>query len=175
MFTRFSFLFFFIATLVAKSAPVIDPIGDVIVPAGKSIIIPITATVTNGRPLTYTITCSTNAMAIVLHTNDPFWKLNVAQACAPGAPGAFQTPFRGGMATVTNVGDMTFTLFPEYAPNTVSIFQGLSASGFYNSNTIFHRVISDAIIQGGDPFTNGYGGPVFHYDDEFNPQAIFSG
>ena len=158
-----------------SAAPVITPIGNVTVPAGKSLIIPITATVTNGRPLTFTITGSTNAMAIATHTNDPFWKLNVAQACAPGTPGSFQTPFRGGLVTVTNVGDMTFMLFPEYAPNTVSIFQGLSDSGFYNANTIFHRVINGFIIQGGDPLTNGTGGLVFQYDDEFNPQAIFSG
>lgn len=99
----------------------------------------------------------------------------MAQACATNDPGAFQIPFRGGLATVTNVGDMTFMLFPEYAPNTVSIFQGLSAAGFYNSNTIFHRIISNFVIQGGDPLTNGTGGLVFEYDDEFNPQAIFSG
>jgi cyclophilin family peptidyl-prolyl cis-trans isomerase len=175
MLTRCSFLLFLMAALAVGAVPVINPIGDVTVPAGKSIIIPITATVTNGRLLTYTITGSTNAMAIVLHTNNPFWKLNVAQACAPGTPGAFQTPFRGGTATVTNVGDMTFMLFPEYAPNTVSIFQGLSASGFYNANTIFHRVATNFVIQGGDPLTNGMGGLVFQYNDEFNPQAIFSG
>jgi cyclophilin family peptidyl-prolyl cis-trans isomerase len=166
---------FLAATLAAGAAPVISPIGNVTVPAGKSLIIPITATVTNGRALTYTITGSTNAMAIVLHTNNPFWKLNVAQACATNAPGAFQTPFRGGLATVTNVGDLTFMLFPEYAPNTVAIFQGLSASGFYNSNTIFHRVVTNFVIQGGDPLANGAGGLVFQYNDEFNPQAIFSG
>ncbi len=158
-----------------SAAPVIAPIGNASVPAGKSLIIPITATDTNGRPLTYTITGSTNAMAIVLHTNNPFWKLNVVQACASNAPGAFQTPFRGGMATVTNLGDLTFMLFPEYAPNAVSIFQGLSDSGFFNSNTLFHRVIEGFMIQGGDPLTNGTGGLVFQYDDEFNPQAIFSG
>jgi peptidylprolyl isomerase len=157
------------------AGPVISPIGNVTVPAGKSLIVPITATVTNGRPLTFTVTGSTNAMAIVMHTNDPFWKLNVAQACAPNAPGSYQTLFRGGLATVTNVGDLTFMLFPEYAPNTVSIFQGLSDSGFYNTNTIFHRVINGFIIQGGDPLTNGLGGLVFQYNDEFNPQAIFSG
>ncbi len=169
----FSSLFSFASW--SPAAPVISPIGNVTLPAGKSLIIPITVTVTNGRPLTFTITGSTNAMAIVTHTNDPFWKLNVAQACAPGAPGAFQIPFRGGIATVTNVGDLTFMLFPEYASNTVSIFQGLSDSGFYNSNTIFHRVINGFIIQGGDPLTNGTGGLVFQYNDEFNPQAIFSG
>lgn len=157
------------------AAPVIAPLANVTVPAGKSLIIPITVTVTNGRPLTFTITSSTNAFAVVTHTNDPFWKLNVGQQCAPGTPGAIQIPFRGGIAYVTNVGDMTFMLFPEYAPNTVAIFQGLSDAGFYNFNTIFHRVINGFIIQGGDPLTNGTGGLVFHYNDEFNPQAIFSG
>ncbi len=77
--------------------------------------------------------------------------------------------------TVTNVGNLTFMLFPEYAPHTVNVFQGLTTSGFYNSNTIFHRVISNFVIQGGDPQTNGSGGLVFTYDDEFNPQAMFSG
>jgi cyclophilin family peptidyl-prolyl cis-trans isomerase len=70
---------------------------------------------------------------------------------------------------------MTFMLFPEYAPHTIDVFKGLTDSGFYNSNTIFHRVISGFIIQGGDPLTNGLGGPVFRYNDEWNPQAIFSG
>jgi cyclophilin family peptidyl-prolyl cis-trans isomerase len=110
-----------------------------------------------------------------MHTGDPFWKINVAQACAPNAPGAFQTWFRGSLVWVTNVGDMTFMLFPEYASNTVSIFQGLLDSGFYNTNTIFHRVVNGFVIQGGDPLTNGTGGLVFQYNDEFNPQAIFSG
>jgi cyclophilin family peptidyl-prolyl cis-trans isomerase len=162
-------------TLPLAAAPVIDPIPAATIPAGKSLIVPITASSTNGRPLTFTITSSTNAIAVVPHTNNPFWKLSVVQAAAANAPGAFSTPFRGGTATVTNLGDLTFMLFPEYAPHTVSIFQGLSASGFYNSNTIFHRVIAGFMIQGGDPLTNGTGGLVFSYDDEFNPQAIFSG
>src|SRR5579859_3602725 len=147
MSTRCLFLLLAVLAWQAGGAPVINPIGNVAVPAGKSVIIPVTATVTNGRPLIYAVTGSTNAMAIVLHTNNPFWKLNVAQACAANAPGAFQIPFRGGTATVTNVGDMLFMLFPEYAPQTVSIFRGLSAAGFYNSNTIFHRVVGNFIIQ----------------------------
>jgi len=176
MFARCAWVLLFFATAFGLgAAPVISPIGPVTVPAGKSLIIPITATVTNGRALTYTITGSTNAFAIVSHTNNPFWKLNVAQVCATNAPGAFTTPFRGGTATVTNVGDLTFMLFPEYAPHTVAVFQGLSAAGFFNSNTIFHRVVSNFVIQGGDPLTNGTGGLVFQYNDEFNPQAIFSG
>ncbi|MEI6217426.1 MAG: peptidylprolyl isomerase [bacterium] len=51
----------------------------------------------------------------------------------------------------------------------------LTAGGFYTSNTVFHRVIAGFMIQGGDPQTNGIGGPVFRYDDEFHPRAIFSG
>lgn len=158
-----------------SAGPVIDPFNNVSIPAGKSFIVPVTATSTNGRPLTFTATSSTNAIAVVMHTNNPFWKMTVVQAAPANAPGAFQTPFRGGYATVTNIGDMTFMLFPEYAPHTIDVFEGLTDSGFYNSNTIFHRVIAGFMIQGGDPLTNGTGGPVFRYNDEWNPQAIFSG
>lgn len=153
----------------------IDPLADVNIPAGKSLIIPVTAASTNGRLLTFTAFSSINGIAVVLHTNDPFLKMTVVQAAPANAPGAFQTPFRGSLVTVTNVGDMTFMLFPEYAPRTIDVFKGLTESGFYNSNTIFHRVIAGFMIQGGDPLTNGTGGPVFRYDDEWNPQAIFSG
>jgi hypothetical protein len=153
-------------TVSAMAAPVIDPLASVVVPAGKSLILPVTATSPAGLALTYKVTSSTNAIAVVLHTNNPFWQLSVAQLAASNAPGAFQTPFRGGVAAVTNVGNMSFMLFPEYAPHTVNVFQGLTLSGFYNSNTIFQRVISNFVIQGGDPLTNGLGGLVFTYDDE---------
>ncbi|MGD0263243.1 MAG: peptidylprolyl isomerase [Verrucomicrobiota bacterium] len=101
--------------------------------------------------------------------------MSIVQAASPAALGAYQTPFRGGEETVTNIGDMTFMLFRDIAPHTVDVIQGLTAGGLYTSNTIFHRVIAGFMIQGGDPLTNGTGGPVFTYDDEFNPQAIFSG
>jgi cyclophilin family peptidyl-prolyl cis-trans isomerase len=168
----------FLSLLLSSSglgAPVIDPIANVTIPAGKSLIVPVTATSPTGQPLTYTVASSTNGIAVVMHTNNPFWQLSVAQVAGTNAPGAYQTPFRGGMATVTNVGNLTFMLFAEYAPHTVNVFQGLTTSGFYNSNTIFHRVATNFVIQGGDPLTNGTGRLVFAYDDEFNPQAIFSG
>jgi len=157
------------------SAPVIAPIPNVSIPAGKSLTIPITANSPTGRPLTYTVTSSTNRITIEVHTNNPFWKLSVAQVAPANAPGAYQTPFRGTLATVTNVGDMTLMLFRDRAPKAVDIFQGFSMTGFYNSNTIFHRVIPNFMIQGGDPQTNGTGGPIFRFDDEFHPRAIFSG
>jgi peptidylprolyl isomerase len=163
------------ASFSAWGAPTIDPIPNASIPVGKSLIIPVTATSPNGRPLTFTATSSTNRITIQIHTNNPFWKISVAQAASQGAPGAYQTPFRGGLQTVTNIGDMIFMLFRDIAPHAVDVFQGLTAGGMYNSNTIFHRVIYGFMNQGGDPQTNGTGGPVFRYDNEFNPNAIFSG
>ena len=156
-------------------APVINPLGNVTLPAGKSLIIPITATSPNSRPLTFTASSNTNGIAVVLHTNNPFWKMSVAQAAPANAPGAYLTPFRGGLVSVTNLGDLTFMLFKDLTPHSVDVNQGLTAAGFYNSNTIFHRIAPGFVIQGGDPNTNGTGGPVFRYDDEFEPTAIFSG
>ncbi|HUA37289.1 MAG TPA: peptidylprolyl isomerase [Candidatus Sulfopaludibacter sp.] len=168
-------LFFGVLAFSASAVPVIDPIPNASIPAGKSLIVPVTATSPNGRPLTFSATSSTNGIIVLVHTNEPFWKMSVVQAAPSNAPGAFPTPFRGGVVTVTNIGDMTFMLFREYAPHTVDVIQGLTESGLYTSNTIFHRVVPGFVIQGGDPNTNGSGGPVFRYDDEFNPQAIFSG
>ena len=67
-------------------------------------------------------------------------------------------------------GDMTFQLFQDLAPNTVSEIEGLVNQGFYNSLT-FHRVISGFMIQGGDPNGDGTGGPGFQFDDEFNARS----
>ena len=164
-----------ILALAGRAAPVIDPLGNVTIPAGKSLIIPVTATSPNGRSLTFTAASSTNGIGVVVHTNNPFWKMTVVQAAPTGAPGAFLTPFRGGVQNVTNIGEMTFMLFRDIAPHTVNVVQGLTAGGLYTSNTIFHRVVANFVIQGGDPNTNGSGGPVFRYNDEFNPSAIFSG
>lgn len=158
-----------------NAAPVIDSIPSASVPSGKSLTIPITATSSNGRPLTYTITSSTNLVTVEVHTNNPFWKMSVVQLAASNAPGAFQTTFRGGIATVTNIGDLTLMLFKDRAPRSVDVFMGLTSAGFFNSNTIFHRVIPGFMIQGGDPLTNGLGGPVFQWDNEFNPKSVFSG
>src|SRR5271170_3226645 len=103
----FSTLLCLLAPVISVlAAPVIDPIPSQSIPAGKSLILPVTATSTNGRPLTFTATSSTNRITVQVHTNNPFWKMSVVQAAPANAPGAFQTPFRGGVVTVTNVGDM---------------------------------------------------------------------
>ena len=162
-------------TLPLRATPTMDPIPAANIPAGKSLIVPVTANSPNGRPLTFTAVSSTNRITVRVHTNNPFWKMSVVQQAAPGATGAYPIPFRGTVITVTNLGDMTFMLFKDLAPRTVDVFAGLTASGFYNSNTVYHRVIPNFMIQGGDPKTNGTGGPVFRYEDEFHPHAVFSG
>ncbi|HEY9175815.1 MAG TPA: peptidylprolyl isomerase [Verrucomicrobiae bacterium] len=172
--TLVSFVAFALA-LPLGAAPTIDPIPTANIPAGKSLIVPVTASSPNGRPLTFTAVSSTNRITVEVRTNNLFWKMSVVQQAAPGATGSYQIPFRGTVITVTNLGDMTFMLFKDLAPRTVDVFVGLTASGFYNSNTVYHRVIPNFMIQGGDPKTNGTGGPVFRYEDEFHPQAIFSG
>ncbi len=64
-------------------------------------------------------------------------------------------------------GDMVFELFRDLVPNTVDRITALAADGFYN-NVIFHRVIKDFMIQGGDPTGTGAGGSGVMFDDEFS-------
>lgn len=73
----------------------------------------------------------------------------------------------------TSQGDITIELFPKSAPKTVANFIGLANKSFYNS-TIFHRVIKDFMIQGGDPLGTGTGGPGYKFEDEFNSSLNFS-
>ena len=65
-----------------------------------------------------------------------------------------------------NGGVMKVELYPETAPNTVANFISLVEKGFYNG-TIFHRVISGFMIQGGDPEGTGMGGPGYRIKGEF--------
>ena len=62
-------------------------------------------------------------------------------------------------------------LYPEIAPNTVNNFISLVNDNFYNG-TIFHRVIKNFMIQGGDPEGNGTGGPGYHIEGEFKSNGI---
>jgi len=70
--------------------------------------------------------------------------------------------------TVQGYGDMVFELFENRAPNTTSRIVDLVQSGFYDG-LIFHRVIDNFMIQGGDPNGDGSGGSGTEFDDEFHP------
>jgi len=65
----------------------------------------------------------------------------------------------------TTEGIITIDLYADKTPVTVNNFVSLAKSNFYN-NTIFHRVIKDFMIQGGDPKGDGTGGPGYKFDDE---------
>ncbi|MGJ5754630.1 peptidyl-prolyl cis-trans isomerase A (cyclophilin A) [Streptomyces puniciscabiei] len=88
----------------------------------------------------------------------------------------------------TNHGDIVVQLFPNHAPETVRNFVELaqgerewthpgtgekSKKPLYNG-TIFHRVISGFMIQGGDPLGSGIGGPGYKFGDEFHPDLSFN-
>ncbi len=88
----------------------------------------------------------------------------------------------------TNKGDIVINLFPNHAPETVDNFVGLAEgtrewtdprSGSRTKaplydGTIFHRVISGFMIQGGDPLGTGTGGPGYRFNDEFHPELGFT-
>jgi peptidyl-prolyl cis-trans isomerase A (cyclophilin A) len=87
----------------------------------------------------------------------------------------------------TNAGPIRIELFDNHAPKTVRNFvelaegsrdytdprTGQAGSGPYYDGTIFHRVISGFMIQGGDPTGTGRGGPGYQFGDEFHPELQF--
>ena len=72
----------------------------------------------------------------------------------------------------TSMGDIVLGLFPEQTPNTVNNFVTLAQDDFYNG-VIFHRVIPQFMIQGGDPTGTGTGGPGYQFDDEIVAGLVF--
>jgi cyclophilin family peptidyl-prolyl cis-trans isomerase len=74
----------------------------------------------------------------------------------------------------TNHGPIEIELFDDDAPKTVENFTKLARKGFYDG-VIFHRVIRDFMIQGGDPTGTGSGGPGYQFADEFNDNKVVRG
>jgi peptidyl-prolyl cis-trans isomerase A (cyclophilin A) len=93
------------------------------------------------------------------------------------------------VATIaTNKGDIVVNLFGNHAPKTVANFVGLasgtiewthpetgkvSTDKLYNG-VIFHRIIKQFMLQGGDPLGQGFGGPGYQFDDEIHPELNFN-
>ncbi len=153
--------------VVPAGPPSLDPIGDITLPAGKTRILQVTASDADNNPLTYTITSDNPLITTQTHTGNHFIQLVVSY-----------TP-RG--ASTTKTGTMIFELFNDLTPRTAGTIENLVTAGFYN-NLTFHRLAfngtSPFVIQGGDPNGDGSGGktgPGFPFDDEFNPEEIFTG
>lgn len=87
----------------------------------------------------------------------------------------------------TNQGQVVLRLFPDHAPKTVRNFvelaeggrqwtdprTGRATTGKLYDGTIFHRVIPNFMIQGGDPLGSGMGGPGYKFADEIHPDLVF--
>lgn len=71
----------------------------------------------------------------------------------------------------TDKGIIELELYPEHAPKTVNNFVFLSREGFYDGVS-FHRVISNFMIQGGDPTGTGAGGPGYSFEDELEENPL---
>ena len=93
------------------------------------------------------------------------------------------------VATIhTNHGDIVVNLFGDHAPRTVQNFTGLAdgsqawthpatgkpGEGPLYTDVIFHRIIPNFMIQGGDPLGQGVGGPGYNFDDEIHPELNFN-
>ena len=74
----------------------------------------------------------------------------------------------------TTEGAIELELHLDDAPKTVENFEKLARDGFYEG-VIFHRVIPDFMIQGGDPTGTGTGGPGYEFEDEFNENRVVRG
>jgi len=74
----------------------------------------------------------------------------------------------------TNKGDIEVVLYASKVPMTVANFTNLAKSGYYDG-VKFHRVISDFMIQGGDPTGTGRGGPGYKFEDEIDPTLKHEG
>jgi peptidyl-prolyl cis-trans isomerase B (cyclophilin B) len=84
-------------------------------------------------------------------------------------------PAKKYKATISTArGDIVIELAPEHAPKTVNNFVFLARQGFYDG-VVFHRVISNFVIQGGDPTGTGRGGPGYTFEDETSGNPLKHG
>ena len=104
------------------------------------------------------------------------------ETSASGAENAALSTAKTGAIVKTNFGEIEIVFFGMDAPKTVENFQKLAQSGFY-TNTKFHRVIKNFMIQGGDPLSKddtqmarwGTGGPGYTFADEISTQKVVRG
>ncbi len=116
--------------------------------SGSPLFLPLDGFDPNGQAITYTVTSDNPNVIASIPQNNRSMRINV-----------------------NNFGTMTFQLFDNLAPRATNRIAELAQSGFYNG-IIFHRVINDFMIQGGDPLGTGTGGSdLGDYDDQFHVDA----
>ncbi|MBW2715244.1 MAG: peptidylprolyl isomerase [Deltaproteobacteria bacterium] len=103
---------------------------------------------------------------LAVDKSDEDWKSKVP---APGAAAAFDPEKTYYWNLETNRGDLKIELFPKSAPLHVLSTIYLTRLGFYD-DVKFHRIVTDFVVQGGDPTGSGKGGPAYRYGGEFDPE-----
>jgi|GEM_PF-3123223 len=112
------------------------------VPVGKTLVVPLACDDADGDILSYTVVSSNPHVFARVKTGNPQLKVHVhSDNDGSGSP---------------LDGDMEFSLFRDYAPETVSFIGGYAQAGYYD-NVIFHRIVPNFVIQGGDPAGTGDG------------------
>jgi cyclophilin family peptidyl-prolyl cis-trans isomerase len=136
------------------AAPTLPVLPDVTLLSGAPLHIPLDGADADGDTLTYTVTSSNSQVTRLLPTTNRSLRLAISHTSSGATDPAFS-------------GNMVFQLFEDRAPRTTARIIQLAQSGFFNG-VIFHRVIPNFVIQGGDPTGTGTGGSGVQFDDEFN-------
>ena len=140
---------------VVLAAPTLAPLGDVTLLSGAPLHVALDGFDADGDTLTYQVSTS-NVQLSNPSVADPQLTTTVLEGN------------RSMRIAVEGYGDMLLELFEQTAPRTTARIIELAESGFYDG-LIFHRVIEDFMIQGGDPLGTGTGGSGVNFDDEFHP------
>ncbi|MEM6316004.1 MAG: peptidylprolyl isomerase, partial [Planctomycetota bacterium] len=150
-------------------APEVGAIGDVALPAGHAIQVPINGFDADGDALTYSVTSSTPALIPAFRDSGNTWiEMDVTWTDADD---------------VARSGTMVYQLFDQATPVTVRTIRGFVESGFYDGLT-FHRAVDGFTIQGGDAAGVGNGDvdndgisdfTDILFEDELQPELLFSG
>lgn len=133
------------------AAPTLAPIPDLTVLAGAPLHVALDGFDSDSPQLSFRVEVANNTgqLSAVIPEGNPSLRISVRDDA-------------DGIA-----GDMVFELFEDLVPNTVHRITQLAEQGFYDG-VIFHRVIKDFMIQGGDPTGTGAGGSGLRFDDEFH-------
>jgi cyclophilin family peptidyl-prolyl cis-trans isomerase len=141
-------------------------IADQTVLAGAPLHIALNGVESEGHDLVYTVAVSDANLTNASVTNP-----ELAAAIPTGNP-SMRIVVNDAADGITN-GTMVLELFEDLVPETVGKITSLVDEGFYDGLT-FHRVITNFMIQGGDPNGDGSGGPGFEFDDQFDPSLQFT-
>ena len=143
------------------AAPTLADLPNVTLLSGAQLQIALDGADSDGDALTYSFESTNAAVTTYQNANNRSLKISVTHASSGASDPAF-------------AGDMVFELFDDLAPRTAGRIAQLASSGFYNG-IIFHRIINNFMIQGGDPLGTGTGGSGVKFDDEFNPLLQHTG